>query len=51
MKRNKEIVNIIDKLVDNAVKKYGAENKKTITITENAEKLKQQYTENSIKLF
>ncbi len=51
MPKHKEIINIIDKLVDNAIKKYGFENQKTITIAENAERLKEKYLENSIKLF
>lgn len=47
----KEIVEIINKLVDNAIKKYGMEDKKTIAIAKNAENLKQKYLENNIKLF
>ena len=39
----KEIVKIIDKLVDNAIKQYGMEDKKTITIAQNAENLKEKY--------
>jgi len=49
MKR--EICAIIDKLVDNAIRQYGMENKKTKTITENAEKLKEKYLENLIKMY
>ncbi len=48
---SKEITKIIDKLVDNAIHKYGFENKKTIIIAENAEKLKIKYEDNLIKLF
>ncbi len=47
----KEMITIIDKLVDNAIKKYGFENKKTIQIATNAEKLKAKYEQNLIKLF
>lgn len=46
-----EINKIIDKLVDNAIKKYGMENKKTIQIVENAENLKEKYEQNLLKLF
>lgn len=46
-----EIVNIIDKLVDNAIRKYGHEDKKTIQIAENAENLKQKYLDNLIKIY
>ena len=46
----KEIVKIIDKLVDNAIRQYGVEDKKTITIAQNAENLKKkifkQFSEN-----
>lgn len=51
MAKNKEIINIIDKLVDNAIHKYGLESKKTINIITNAEKLKEKYKQNLIKLF
>ena len=47
----KEINKIIDKLVDNAIRKYGLENKKTIVIAENAEKLKEKYSKNLIKMY
>ena len=47
----KEINKIIDKLVDNAIHKYGLENKKTIVIAENAEKLKEKYSKNLIKMY
>lgn len=49
--KNKEIINIIDKLVDNAIKKYGLESQKTIDIVTNAENLKQKYEQNLVKLF
>ena len=42
----KEIVKIIDKLVDNAIRQYGVENKKTIIIAPNAENLKEKYLNN-----
>lgn len=51
MARNKEIITIIDKLVDNAINKYGLESKKTVQIVENAENLKVKYEQNLIKLF
>lgn len=51
MAKNKEITVIIDKLVDNAIKKYGLESKKTIQIVKNAEKMKAKYEQNLIKLF
>lgn len=47
----KEINKIIDKLVDNAIRKYGLENKKTIVIAENAENLKEKISENLVKVY
>lgn len=47
----KEILNIIDKLIDNAIKENGLEDKKTIQIVENAEKMKEKYEQNLIKIF
>lgn len=47
----KEILNIIDKLIDNAIKENGLEDKKTIQIVENAEKIKEKYEQNLIKIF
>ena len=47
----KEIVKIIDKLVDNAIRQYGVENKKTITIAQNAENLKEKYLNNLVKIY
>lgn len=47
----KEIIEIIDKLVDNAIKQYGMENKKTIAITQNAENLKEKYLNNLVKIY
>ena len=47
----KEIVKIIDKLVDNAIKQYGMKNKKTITIAQNAENLKEKYLNNLVKIY
>lgn len=46
-----EIKTIIDRLIDNAIRKYGVENEKTITIVENAENLKEKYENNLIKLY
>lgn len=51
MAKNKEIVDIIDKLVENAICKYGLEDKRTVNIIANAEKMKEKYNENLIKLF
>lgn len=42
---------IIDKIVSNAIIKFGLEDKKTVIIAENAEKLKEKYAENLVKLF
>ena len=42
---------IIKKLIDNAISKYGLEDKKTITIVENANKIEKQYKENLIKIY
>ena len=47
----KEIVKIIDKLVDNAIRQYGVENKKTITIAQHAENLKEKYLNNLVKIY
>ena len=47
----KEIVKIIDKLVDNAIRQYGVEDKKTITIAQNAENLKEKYLNNLVKIY
>lgn len=47
----KEIVKIIDKLVDNAIRQYGMEDKKTITIVQNAENLKEKYLNNLVKIY
>ena len=47
----KEIVKIIDKLVDNAIRQYGVENKKTIIIAQNAENLKEKYLNNLVKIY
>lgn len=43
--------NIIDKIVENAIKKYGFEDKKTITIAENAENLKEKISNNLVKVY
>lgn len=45
------MVEIIDKLVDNAIKKYGLENGKTLVVVENAEKIKENYLNNLIKIY
>ena len=50
MKR-KEICKIIDKLVDNAIRKYGLEDEKTVTIAQNAENLKEKYLNNLVKIY
>ena len=47
----KEIIEIIDKLVDNAIKQYGVEDKKTVTIVQNAENIKEKYLNNLIKIY
>ena len=47
----KEICKIIDKLVENAITKYGFENDKTVTIAENAENIKEKYLDNLIKIY
>lgn len=47
----KEVVKIIDKLVDNAIRQYGMEDKKTITIVQNAENLKEKYLNNLVKIY
>lgn len=43
--------NLIDKIVECAIKKYGFEDKKTITIAENAENLKEKISENLVKVY
>lgn len=43
--------NIIDRLVDNAIKKYGFEDPKIITIAENAENLKEKISNNLVKVY
>ena len=47
----KEIVKIIDKLVDNVIRKYGLEDKKTVIIAQNAEDIKEKYLDNLIKIY
>ena len=47
----KEIIEIIDKLVDNAIKQYGVEDKKTIAIAQNAENLIEKYLNNLVKIY
>lgn len=42
---------IINKLVENAIKQYGTENQKTKQIVENAENLKNKYEQKLVKLF
>ena len=46
-----EIVKIIDKLVDDAIRLYGVEDKQTITIAQNAENLKEKYLNNLVKIY
>lgn len=41
---------IIDNLVENAIKKYGLEHKKTIEIAKNAENLKEKYALGILKV-
>lgn len=43
--------NLIDKIVETAIKKYGFEDPKTITIAENAENIKEKISENLIKIY
>lgn len=43
--------NLIDKIVECAIKKYGFEDPKTITIAENAENIKEKTSENLIKIY
>ena len=43
--------NLIDKIVECAIKKYGFEDPKTITIAENAENIKEKISENLIKIY
>ena len=47
----REICKIIDGLVDNAIRKYGLEDKKTVTIAQNAENIKEKYLNNLIKIY
>lgn len=42
---------IIDKLVENALKQYGLDNPKTKQIVENAENLKIKYNQKLVKLY
>lgn len=49
--RKKEICKIIYKLVDNAIRKYGLEDEKTVTIAQNAENIKEKYLDNLIKIY
>ena len=49
--RKKEICKLIDRLVDNAIHKYGMEDKKTIIISENAENIKEKFLDNLIKIY
>ena len=49
--KKREICKIIDGLVDNAIRKYGLENEKTITIAQNAENIKEKYLDNLIKIY
>ena len=49
--KKKEICEIIDKLVDNAIRKYGLEDEKTVTIAQNAEDIKEKYLDNLIKIY
>ena len=51
MKKKKEICKIIDKLVENAISKYGFEDNKTVIIAENAENIKEKFLDNLIKIY
>lgn len=48
---HKDIIKIIDQLINKTIQKYGMENKKTIQIISNAENLKEKYNQNLVKLF
>ena len=50
-KELRNMKNIIDRIVDNAIKKYGFEDPKTITIAENAENLKEKISNNLVKVY
>lgn len=43
--------NLIDKIVETAIKKYGFEDPKTVTIAENAENLKEKISNNLVKVY
>lgn len=45
------MVEIIDRLVDNAIRQYGLEDSKTLTVVENAENIKEKYLNNLIKIY
>lgn len=49
--KKKEICKIIDKLVDNTIRKYGLEDEKTVIIVQNAENIKEKYLNNLIKIY
>ena len=49
--KKKEICKIIDRLVDNAIRKYGLEDEKTVTIAQNAENIKEKYLNKLIKMY
>ena len=42
---------LIDKIVETAIKKYGFEDSKTVTIAENAENLKEKISNNLVKVY
>jgi hypothetical protein len=42
---------LIDKIVETAIKKYGFEDPKTVTIAENAENLKEKISNNLVKVY
>lgn len=48
---HKDIIKVIDQLINKTIQKYGMEHKKTIQVITNAENLKEKYNQNLVKLF
>jgi len=46
-----DIIKVLDTLLDDTIRQYGFEAKRTLVVAEKVEKLKQQIATNSIKLF
>lgn len=46
-----DIIKVLDTLLDDTIREYGFEAKRTIIVAEKVEKLKRQLETNSIKLF